>query len=80
MKAISEQDIGRIVVIRFADHGENTGHAPLMEAIGRVTAVKPGEVTIRAWGAVDDAESLQDSETAYVIVPSCIRRVRRLSK
>ena len=78
MKPVTAADIGRIIVIQFLDHGENTHKPPLIEAVGRVVAVSANEVRLRAWGPV--GEKMDNAVTDYSVVPSCIRRVRRLTR
>ena len=80
MKALTAIDIGRIVVVRFMDHSENMKGPALTEAIGRVTAVEPGQIRIRAWGPVDPTDTDETCTTHYSILPACVKRIRRLSK
>ena len=65
-------------MLRFLDHGENTDGPPVVEAVGKVMLVSAGEVRLRSWWPVTDA-GLSNAFTDYSIIPSCIRRVRRLT-
>ncbi len=79
MNPLAPSDIGRIVLVHLVDHGENVKEPPLIEVVGRVVGVTAGEIRLRSWGPVTE-KGLENDHTDYSVVPSCVRRVRRLTK
>lgn len=66
-------------MVEFYDHCENHPRPMVCRIYGEVTEIDPKFVKLKGWGLIgEDAETMRNNETEWLVIRSCIREAKRL--